>query len=232
LLINDLFTFILEKGGDVRVSCPVEKIHETTDKVTVETACGKFAAKKLVICSPDYLANQFNIPVKISYAPIAVVKNIPESEKSFVELDLNPRTCINLLKKTDGIGQAGGISLKDEREVDGYLRYVIKEHKKRNPEMEVIDSYVGLKKEFVQTKEDRNYLYHITQQGDRVWSVVLGKFSLAFSMAPEFYRRVYHKNPSKFLKKPVTSTLQTANLISLSSWQEIVINNGITHGHD
>lgn len=233
VLLNDLLSFILEKGGDVRVSCPVEKIYETGNAVTAETACGTFVAKNLVVCSPDYLANQFNIPVKVSYAPIAVVKNIPESEKSFVELDLNTRTCINLLKKSDGIGQAGGISLNSEGEVDSYLRYVIRQHKKRNPGVEVIDSYVGLKKEFGQTVGSRNYLYHIAQQGSNVWSIVLGKFSLAFSMAPEFYRRVYHKNPSKFSKVSSSpATLTSKNLISPTSWREIAVTQENIHGHD
>ena len=112
------------------------------------------------------------------------------------------------------------------------MQYVIAEHKKRNPAIEVVDSYVGLKKEFVQTKEDRNYLYHITQQGSRVWSVVLGKFSLAFSMAPEFYRRVYNENPVKFVKTPSAKNSKTENMISLSSWQEVALLKGTTHGHD
>lgn len=232
MLIDDFLSFILEKSGDVRLSCPVQRIHETGSMVKVDTACGEFVAKNLVVCSPDYLAKQLNIPVKVSYAPIAVVRNIPETEKSFVELDVNSRNCINLLKKTNGIGQAGGISLTNEGEVNSYLQYVIAEHKKRNPAIEVVDSYVGLKKEFVQTKEDRNYLYHINQQGSRVWSVVLGKFSLAFSMAPEFYRRVYNENPVKFVKTPSAKNSKTENMISLSSWQEIALLKGTTHGHD
>jgi hypothetical protein len=69
--------------------------------------------------------------------------------------------------------------------------------------------------------QSRNYLYHINQNSPKVWSVILGKFTLAFSMAPEFYRRNYHKNPSKSVKpfKNVDNSL-----LSDTSWLEIVKN--------
>ena len=43
----------------------------------------------------------------------------------------------------------GGITVGRENEIKPYLDYVIKEHKKRNPEVNVVDSYVGLKKELM-----------------------------------------------------------------------------------
>ena len=51
-------------------------------------------------------------------------------------------------------------------------------------------------------KENRNYLFHINSSSKykNVWSVIPGKFTLAFSMAPEFYRIIYKKNPKKFFK--------------------------------
>ena len=87
--------------------------------------------------------------------------------------------------------------MDDGGKVDEYLSYIVSEHQKRMPGMNVVDTYVGLKKELVLKDESRNYLYHITQNSSRVWSIILGKFTLAFSMAPEFYRRVYRKNPSR-----------------------------------
>ena len=63
------------------------------------------------------------------------------------------------------------------------------------------------------------------------WSLVLGKFTLAFSSAPEFFRRVYGRNPKKVMQ---TNKLNDLNsYVSKTSWQEIVdvhnqgeINNG------
>jgi len=77
-------------------------------------------------------------------------------------------------------------------------------------------------KELVQKGEDRNYLYHINQNSKHIWSVVLGKFSLAFSMAPEFYRRIYRTNPPKIIEIPMKNV--NNELISETSWKEIIIN--------
>jgi len=219
VLINDLLSFSKNSGLRIEISSSVVNIKEKNNSVIVNTEDEQFYADNIVVCTPDLLSKIDNIPIKVSFAPIAIVENVPDSERSFVELDYNIKTCINLLKKPGGIGQAGGISLNKEGEVDEYLKYVIKEHKRRNPEMKVIDSYVGLKKELVQKGENRNYLYHINQSSSRVWSVVLGKFSLAFSMAPEFYRRVYHKNPTKVAGSRV---LLENSEISETSWKEII----------
>ena len=129
----------------------------------------------------------------------------------------------NLLKKENGIGLVGGITVGRENEIKPYLDYVIREHKKRNPEVNVVDSYVGLKRELMVKKAKRNYLYHINQHSNNIWSVVLGKFTLAFSLGPEFFRRVYSKNPVR----NSGHKLQEFNsyLISKTSWKEIVDKN-------
>jgi hypothetical protein len=162
---------------------------------------------------------------------MAIVENVPDSENSFVELDYYVKSCINLLKKSDGIGQAGGITVNTEKEIKPYLDYVKKRHLLRNPDIRILDDYVGLKKELVQNKEQRNYLYHINQHHPRIWSVVLGKFTLAFSMAPEFFRRVYHRNPPKI--QGINQNLSPeSDTISKTSWQEIVDKKGKQHGND
>jgi hypothetical protein len=219
-LISDLLSVSIQNGLKIVTGESVHSVSENNGDVTVTTDNNYYQAKNVVICSPDAISNLMGIPIKIGYAPIAVVENVPEDEKSFVELDYNIRKCINLLKKGDGVGQAGGITLDNKNDVDPYLEYVISVHKKRNPSLRIIDTYIGLKKELVKKGEDRNYLYHINHHSQNIWSVVLGKFSLAFSMAPEFYRRVYHENPSKTInKKPLTDN---NDLISATSWQEII----------
>ena len=177
VLMSDLLGSALKNGLEVVTSEAVESIEQASSVVNVVTSGGKYQADNIVICSPDIISKQFNIPVTTGYAPMAVVENVPEDEKSFVELDYYTKTCINLLKKENGIGLAGGITVNKEKEIKPYLDYVIKEHKKRNPGIKVIDDYVGLKRELVQNKEKRNYLYHINQHDSKIWSVVLGKFT-------------------------------------------------------
>ena len=72
---------------------------------------------------------------------------------------------------------------------------MIQEHKKANPEIEVLEKYIGVKNEIISKGENRNYIFHINQEKDQknIWSVIPGKFTLAFSIAPEFYRIIYKK---------------------------------------
>ena len=222
VLLQDLINASTTKGLDIVVGKEVLSIDESNKQVTITTVDGKYRSLNTVICSPDVISNQYNVPIKTGFAPMAIVDNVPEEEVSFVELDYHLKACINLLKKPNGIGQAGGITVNTEGEIKPYLQYIIDEHKKRNPSIEVIDTYVGIKKELVSKGQDRNYLYHINQNSNRVWSIVLGKFTLAFSMAPEFYRRVFNKNPTREVGN--ISDHNDSNILSDTSWQEIVKN--------
>ena len=120
----------------------------------------KIKGKKLVICTGGNIEKFTNIKVRKSFAPIAVVKNVPPSTKSFVELDYYAKKCINIITKGSSFGMIGGISLSKE-EVENYFEYMIDEHKKLNPRIEILNKYVGVKNEIISKKEDRNYLFHI-----------------------------------------------------------------------
>lgn len=219
VLLSDLFSEAIQNGIEYKVNAKVDSIKEKNDYVEVEVDGSFYKSKNIVITSPDAISKFVNIPIQESYAPMAVVENVPDEEKSFVELDYYEKKCINLLKKNNNIGQVGGITLKKKKDVEDYLKYLILEHKKRNPSIKVIDTYIGIKKELVQKKENRNYLYHINQNSSKIWSVVLGKFSLAFSMAPEFYRRIYNENPSKYFQTKHFNDLHSG--ISKTTWQEL-----------
>jgi len=222
ILLTDLLTKSLSNGLDIVTSESVIKIDKNSSGSIVKTDGGKYNSENVVICSPEVVSKLYKIPVKSSFAPIAVVEGVPDYERSFVELDYYPKHCINLLKKENGIGQAGGISVNNEDQIRPYLEYLINQHKKRNPSIKVIDDYVGIKKELILKNESRNYLYHINQHDTKVWSVVLGKFTLAFSMATEFYRRIYNANPTKILAP--SKIKLNPGLLSKTSWQEIIEN--------
>jgi hypothetical protein len=230
VLISDILSSALNKGLKVLTNSMVISVNEKIDATFVKTKDEVFQAENVVVCSPDVISKLSDLPIKTSYAPIAIVENVDKNETSFVELDYNIKKCINLLKKGGGIGQAGGISVATKGEIKPYLSYIINEHKKRNPGIEVVDTYVGLKKELTRNGEKRNYLYHINQNSRSVWFVVLGKFSLAFSLAPEFYRRIYGENPPKSIDKLEGHSIN--DIISKTSWEEVIINSRREHGHD
>ena len=97
---------------------------------------------------------------------------------------------------------------------------MINEHKKANPKIEVLQKYVGIKNEIISKGETRNYIFHINQEKNNknIWSVIPGKFTLAFSIAPEFYRLVYKKNPKKFFD--ISGNENVTNLVEETVWGE------------
>jgi len=220
ILISDIISAALSSGLDIQLNSKIQTIEDCDDYFKVIGKDQLHRSKKVVITSPDAISDILDIPIKYGYAPMAIAENVGSEINSFVELDYYPSRCINLLKKDKGIGQIGGITLDNENKIGDYLEYIIKEHKSRNPSINILDSYIGVKKELVQSNQERNYLYHINQHKENLWSVVLGKFSLAFSMAPEFYRRAYNENPSDTLK--TFESKSNHKILSKTSWQEIV----------
>ena len=112
---------------------------------------------------------------------------------------------------------AGGISFKDKRKVDSYLDKVVKKHKELEPGIKEISRYTGIKTEISFKNQPRGYLYNIVNIDKDVWALIPGKFTLAFSMAPEFYRRIYKKNPKKYFDP---SNNENLNNISNTVWED------------
>ena len=218
-LLKDILLNATNNGLEYFLNTEVKSVKEHENGVQVTGNGNKYLSKNVVITSPDAISKFYKIPIKESYAPMSIVEGVSDNEGSFVELDYYVKKCINLLKKDNGIGQIGGITLQKMSQVESYHKYLISEHQKRNPNLKVLDSYVGIKKELVSNSQDRNYLYHINQNSSNVYSVILGKFTLAFSMAPEFYRRIYKKNPKKYFE--FKNDIEYQSVVSNSAWQEI-----------
>jgi len=219
-LISDILDQAIDQGLEIITNEKIIDINNNEHDGVVYSDQNKYICDKSLVCAPDLIEKIFNKKIKISYAPIAVVSGVPLTAPNFVELDYHTKNCINLLTKGNGIGLAGGISVKKESQVESYMDYVVKQHKKKYPTIKLIDTYVGLKKEIVSKSQDRNYLYNINQEKKNTWSMVLGKFTLAFSSAPEFFRRVYGRNPKKIIQ---TKKLKNLNkYVSKTSWREIV----------
>jgi hypothetical protein len=218
-LITDILNQAIDNGLVIKTGETVLSVSNKNNEASVYSNQNTYFGKNVLVCAPNLIEALFNKKIKISYAPIAVVSGVPDSASNFVELDCYTKNCINLLTKGNGIGLAGGISVK-KSDVDSYTNYVVNQQVKKHPSIKLIDKYVGLKKEIVSKRQDRNYLYHIEQEDSNIWSLVLGKFTLAFSSAPELIRRVYGRNPKKVFQTSQSSEINS--YISKTSWQEIV----------
>ena len=153
---------------------------------------------------------------------MAVVNNIKKSTESFVELDYFTKNCINIITKDDDVGLIGGISFKDKNKCDNYIQNVFNKHKLYQPDINYIDKYNGIKSEIVLKDESRNYLYHIKEIESGIWIIIPGKFTLGFSIGPEFYRKIYNKNPRKHFIQSKLNYLPK-NLLSNTFWRDAII---------
>ena len=221
-LLKDMIATAEKNGLEIFTKNELLEIKNSNNNIVANCSNNNFQAKNMVVCLGGEIEKFSDLKINKSYAPIAVVKNIKADTKSFVELDCFKKNCINIVTKGKSFGLIGGISLSKKDEVQKYFDFMINEHKKLNPGIEILEKYIGVKNEIFQKKENRNYLFHINpyRKYKNVWSVIPGKFTLAFSMAPEFYRIVYKKNPRKFFNT-TSDTGDFSQLIEETVWEEI-----------
>ena len=221
-LLKDMIATAEKNGLEIFTKNELLEIKNSNNNIIANCSNDNFQAKNMVVCLGDEIEKFSDLKINKSYAPIAVVKNIKADTKSFVELDCFKKNCINIVTKGKSFGLIGGISLSKRDEVQKYFDFMINEHKKLNPGIEILEKYIGVKNEIFQKKENRNYLFHInpSRKYKNVWSVIPGKFTLVFSMAPEFYRIVYKKNPRKFFNTS-SDTGVFSHLIEETVWGEI-----------
>ena len=221
-LLRDMIATASKNGLEIFTNNELLEIKNLNNVITANCSNGNFQAKNMVVCVGGEIEKFSDLEVNKSYAPIAVVKNIKAETESFVELDCFKKNCINIVTKGKSFGLIGGISLQKKDDVEKYFDFMITEHKKINPEIEILQKYIGIKNEVSQKKKNRNYLFHInpSKKYKNVWSVIPGKFTLAFSMAPEFYRLVYKKNPRKYFNT-YSDKGDFSDIVEETVWEEI-----------
>ena len=221
-LLRDLVATASENGLEIFTNTELLDIENINNELVAKCSNENFRSKNIAICLGGEIEKFSDLKINKSYAPIAVVKNIKTDAKSFVELDCFVKNCINIVTKGKSFGLIGGISLSKKEEVEKYFDFMINEHKKHNTEIKVLEKYVGIKNEVSLNNENRNYLFHINlvPKYKNVWSVIPGKFTLAFSLAPEFYRIVYKKNPRKMFST-FSDDGKFSHLIADTIWGEL-----------
>jgi len=219
-LLSDLIFQSMNNGLQISTLNEFLNFEKQEGKIIVNCSKESFEVNNIVLCIGGSIVKYAAANLKISYAPLAVIKNVAQNTNSSVELDYFPENCINIITKGNGIGLIGGISFSNIKKCESYIKEVIQKHKIYNPGLEVLHTYNGLKNEITIKDQPRNYLYHILQLQENIWGIIPGKFTLGFSIAPEFYRRVYKKNPKKYLK--TTSQYENnSELISNTVWYDV-----------
>mgnify|MGYP001222297538 CR=1 FL=1 len=222
-LIDDLVATSLNNGLEISVSNEVLNI-DKSDKIHVlDCKKNSYKVKNVALCNAQNISYFKDSKIKKSFAPIAIVEGLSDNAKSFVELDYYPKNCINQLIKGNGIGQVGGISFNNIKDCDAYLNKVLDKHKIYQPNLNELKRYNGIKAEITFKNQPRGYIYNISNIDDRIWSLVPGKFTLAFSMAPEFYRSIYKTNPKKNMVI-INDNSKAKKYVARTIWEEALIN--------
>ena len=221
-LLGDLLSLAIENGLELSVENEVTEISQMANNggVAVRGTQHSFLVERAVLCNGAGVESFAPVEITKSFAPLAVLENISESAESFVQLDYFPKNCVNLLSKGGGIGLAGGISLSSIDQCGEYLDWVVRNLKKQFPSASEVSRYIGTKAEITFEGQPRNYQYHIVNIEPNVWATIPGKFTMAFSMAPEFYRRIYGRNAHKTFAPAKKE--RGIELLSNTRWQDAV----------
>ncbi len=222
-LLNDLLKQSVSNGLKIVTESEFISYEKKENKIHIKCRNLELKVDKLLLCIGGNISKFADSSVKNSYAPMAVVENVSEKTNSFVELDYFPNNCINIISKGNGIGLIGGISFSNFEKCKPYILDVFEKHKKYNPNLNILTTYNGIKSEITLKNQPRNYLYHIWQLKENVWGIIPGKFTLGFSIAPEFYRRVYRKNPRKHFKQMIENN-NIDTFLSNTVWFDSYIN--------
>ena len=219
-VLKDMVATAISKGLEISLGNEITSIDKQQHVKILSGSKEEIRAKHVAICNGTGVEKFSEVSTKTSYAPIAVVSGVSQDSKSFVELDYYQKNCINLLTKENGFGLAGGISLADKSKCDDYLDYVVGKHQEIEPGIKELSRYIGVKTEITFKNQPRGYLYHIVNTDEGVWTIVPGKFTLAFSLAPEFYRKVYKQNPTKHFNT-ISSNEEVEKIVSETVWLDI-----------
>lgn len=222
-LLCDLLSNAIKNGLTVSNRNEFLSFEKQEDKIIVNCAGESFIVKNIVLCNGEKISKFVDSNVNKSYAPMAIIDNINPDFNSFVELDYYPKNCINIITKDRGVGLIGGISFSNIDQCDKYIEEVIEKHREYNPNLKVLHRYIGIKSEILVKNFPRNYLYHILNLEKNVWGIITGKFTLGFSIAPEFYRRVYKKNPRKTFNT-INMNGKCKDLLANTVWYDAIYN--------
>tara|TARA_B110000444_G_scaffold90697_1_gene85689 strand:- start:29393 stop:30640 length:1248 start_codon:yes stop_codon:yes gene_type:complete len=218
IILNDLLQNALHRGLEISFKNKFTGYKKKVNEILVECESENLITKNLVLCNGKEIANFFTSNIKTSYAPMLVTKNVPESQKPYVELDIKENNCINYIGKENNVGLMGGISFDSKKNCDSYFNYLASKLKSMWPNSEVLERYVGEKHEIIPNESSRNYQFFIWNKKDtNIWAVIPGKFSLFSSFATEFYRRAYNENPEKTIIDYSDNNVKK-NIISDTIW--------------
>jgi hypothetical protein len=210
-IISDLVGSLLGAGGEVRTSAEVELLEKTGGSiVNVHTSAGALAARAVILAAGKWLGRFLPCAadVKVVASPL-IVASPAVSDRNFVRMTPFVEKSVNHLHHCiDGhrYSLIGGGYFADPNDPAAVLRAserllsMARNVFPRLHEAEIIETYLGYKTEIVAKNGERNYQYVIREVDEGVHAVIPGKFSLAFSLAVNAFKRLTGEEPAKDIR--------------------------------
>jgi glycine/D-amino acid oxidase-like deaminating enzyme len=205
-IITDLVRSLVASGGSIRTLTEIERIDRTASVSRLHVKGGESITARTVILSAGKWVGRFlprSEDVKVVASPLlvtfpAVADTNFVRMTPFVEKSLN-----HLHHEVDGLRYSliGGGYFADPKDPSAIAR--AKERLvtmargvfPKLQEAQVLETYLGYKTEIVAKSGERNYQYFIREVNDNLYAAMPGKFSLAFSLAVNLYRRLTGEAP-------------------------------------
>lgn len=203
-IILDLVRSLLGSGGVIVTGTEVARLEKTGTCVQLHTTSKSITADIVIAAGGRWqgqilgadIAKTVASPLLVAY-PAVVDRNFVRMTP-FVEKSLN-----HLHHEVDGreyslIGGGYFADPCDEKGVERASRNLVEMAGSIFPRLrqaDLLETYLGYKTEIVAKSGERNYQYLIREIYDSIYAVIPGKFSLAFSLAVNAFKRLTGEAP-------------------------------------
>jgi hypothetical protein len=211
VIVGDLVRSLLGAGGEVRTGTEVERIETGVGvNVTLHSSAGTLTAHNIILATGKWLGRFFPRAddVRVVASPL-VVASPAVADKNFVRMTPFVEKSVNHLHHSvEGhryslIGGGYFADPNDPAAIKRTCERVVAMAQNVFPrfcEAEIVETYLGYKTEIVAKGGERNYQYYIREVDNGVRAVIPGKFSLAFSLAVNAFKRMTGEAPAKHLR--------------------------------
>jgi len=219
-IITDLISNLFSTGGEVHTQTEVEHIEKTGAGARLTTTNGEvFEAQNVIICAGKWLGSLLgdSAAVRVVASPLLVaypavtdrnfVRMTPFVEKSVNHLHHQINNHIySLIGGGYYADPNDSLSMADAREK---LMAMAENVFPKLKDAKIVETYLGFKTEMVAKSGERNYQYLIREVDDNIYAVVPGKFSLAFSLAVNTFKRLTGEMPVKAVRAARSESVHT-----------------------
>ena len=210
-ILTDLLRSYLSYGGEIMTSSTVKGYRKQSGNIVLEfvTQHEPISSKKVIFAAgkgiTNFLKGDFKVKTVLSPLLVAYPKVCSEN---IVRLTPFMEKTINHLKHFVGkkeyslIGGGYFAPENDEKAIQQAGEKLKERALQVFPllkDSKLVELYYGSKTEIISSKSKRNYLYHIMEMEENIYSIVPGKFSLAFSLAINTYHKIQDHYPNTFV---------------------------------